>query len=87
MTHVMPCFEDLGEKDRLLTELMTEVFVEQPRLHRVCLKLILRKVYQNKMHGGYFQGQDTGMLPLYSQILIWVSVSGEKDPRSVNLVV
>ena len=30
------CFEDLEEKDELLTELITEVFVEQLWLHLVC---------------------------------------------------
>ena len=34
------CFEDLEEKGELVSdfinELITKVFVEQPRLHRVC---------------------------------------------------
>ena len=30
------CFKDLEEKDHLMSPLITEVFVEQPRLHQVC---------------------------------------------------
>ena len=35
------CFKDLEKKDHLLTLLkwITKVFVEQPRLHRVCEKM------------------------------------------------
>ena len=29
-------FEDLEEKAEVLNELMTNVYVEKPRLHRVC---------------------------------------------------
>ena len=33
------CFEDLEEKDRWINQLMMKVFVEQPWLNRVCLRL------------------------------------------------
>ena len=39
-------YEDLEEKDELLNELITRLFVGQPRLHRVCQKWSLLR--QNK---------------------------------------
>ena len=45
------CFEDMSTKDQLINQSLTEVFVEQTRLNRVCK--ILSKYWRKFLESNY----------------------------------
>ena len=45
------CFEDISTKDQLINQSLTEVFVEQTRLNRVCK--ILSKYWRKFLESNY----------------------------------